>query len=339
MPVLPAQTNRDTFMLLRTLLCGAVALPILLTGPSMALTSDGHIQSNGRSGLHFDLPSLRLPGLSPRAGGEQVQLAQAGDQRILQLEEQVRQLSGTIEELNFQLLQMQDQLRRMQEDNELRFQEMEQRRSDAGGTAPRVQPSDNASAGTADGSGDDDFYAEIPRVEDGAQVRGQPPRNFGTITFDANGNATGAGVAEQPAGADGTTVAALPSGNSADELYRNSYEFILSGDYDTAEAGFRDLIARYPQGEHAPDAHFWLGEALLAQQKPREAAEVFLSASRDYPQSRKAPDTLFKLGVSMAAMNQRDVACATFAEVGQRYPQISDALKERIRQEQALASC
>lgn len=292
-------------MFLRTLISGMIALPVVL--------------------------AMMLPAS-----------AQAVDPRVAQLEEQIRQLTGTIEELNFQILQMQDQLRRMQEDNELRFQEIEGKRSDAGGAAD-MAPRDHAAATPAapaegNGSGDDGFYADVPRVQDNAQVLGSAPRNFGTITFDEKGNAKGAGLPEQPA--DGTTVAALPpTGDDADELYRNSYEFILSGDYATAEAGFRDLIARYPKGEHAADAHFWLGEALLAQEKPREAAEIFLSASRDFPQARKAPDTLFKLGTSMAAMGQRDVACATFSEVLQRYPQTTDALRERIRQEQALASC
>lgn len=287
--------------------------------------------------------------------------AQVTDPRVAQLEEQVRQLNGLVEELNFQILQMQDQLRRMQEDNEMRFQELEQRRSDATG----ARTSDRAAADSEGaGSGDEEFYggaqaqaparqppaqspAQPPASGEGAQVLGEPPRNLGSITFDADGTprvATPADPAVQgqatPTGPDDTTVAALPSGSDDDdELYRNAYEFILSGDYDTAEASFRDLIARFPDSEHAADAHFWLGEALLAQQKPREAAEIFLAASRDFPQARKAPDTLFKLGVSLAAMNQRDVACATFTEVLQRYPQSSDALKERVKQEQATASC
>ena len=274
--------------------------------------------------------------------------AQTTDPRVAQLEEQVRQLNGLVEELNFQLLQMQDQLRRMQEDNEMRFQELEQRRSDASGTrssdhaATTPAPSDDA------GSGDEEFYGGgMQAAGEGAQVRGEPPRNLGSITFDADGTPRLAqpadpalqGQGQVGQGQDGTTVAALPRGDDDDELYRNSYEFILSGDYDTAEAGFRDLIARFPDSEHAADAHFWLGEALLAQQKPREAAEIFLAASRDFPQARKAPDTLFKLGVSLAAMNQRDVACATFTEVLQRYPQASDALKDRVKQEQSAASC
>lgn len=271
--------------------------------------------------------------------------ASAQDQRVIQLEEQVRQLSGLVEELNFQILQMQDQLRRMQEDNELRFQEIEERRSDNSGT----RSSDHATAGS--GSGDAEFYggsqlqteaqaAEAQTPAAGSRELGAPPRNLGSITFDADGSprvATQAGPVPQP---DETTVAALPPrGDNDDELYRNSYEFILSGDYDTAEAGFRDLIARFPNSEHAADAHFWLGEAVLAQQKPREAAEIFLAASRDYPQARKAPDMLFKLGVSLAAMQQRDVACATFTQVLQRFPQASDALKQRVKQEQATASC
>lgn len=266
------------------------------------------------------------------------------DPRVGQLEEQIRQLTGTIEELNFQILQMQDHLRRMQEDYELRFQELEERRSDAGPAPSRdAAPRDTASAATPDNSsGDDEFYANVPRVEDGATVRGEPPRQLGSITFDAAGNPIGAVTAPPAvttATADNQTVAALPTGSTDDEIYRNSYQFVLSGDYDTAEAGFRDLIERFPNSQHAADANFWLGESLLAQQKTREAAEIFLAANRNFPQARKAPDMLFKLGVSLAAMNQRDLACATFSEVLQRYPQTTDALRERLKQEQATASC
>src|SRR5690606_3095698 len=102
--------------------------------------------------------------------------AQVADPRVPQLEEQVRQLTGTLEELNFQILRMQDQLRRIQEDYELRFQELEQRRADASGASP--QPSQQQA-----GSGDDEFYADVPRVEGSAPVAGAPPRDFGTIVF------------------------------------------------------------------------------------------------------------------------------------------------------------
>ena len=48
---------------------------------------------------------------------------------------------------------------------------------------------------------------------------------------------------------------------------------------------------------------------------------------------------LLKLGISLVGLNQRDVACATFGEVGKRYPEVSSALKDRVKQEKALAGC
>lgn len=55
--------------------------------------------------------------------------AQANDQRVIQLQEQVRNLTGKLEELNFQILQMQEQMRKIQEDNEFRFEELEKEKS------------------------------------------------------------------------------------------------------------------------------------------------------------------------------------------------------------------
>ncbi len=276
--------------------------------------------------------------------------AQVTDPRVAQLEEQVRRLSGLVEELNFQILQMQDQLRRQQEDNEFRFQELE------GGTSGAPRPAADGQqgslqppAGTVAPAQDLAQGQPAPALGQPGADLGAPPRDFGTITFDANGNPVGTSLEESavgnasggaPMSADETVVAALPTGtDEASVLYRNSYELVLSGDYAAAETGFRDYIARFPGTENEADARFWLGESQLAQDRYREAAETFLSASRDFPQSRLAPEMLYKLGVSLSEMQQREVACATFAEVSKRYPNASAALMERVRQEQALASC
>jgi tol-pal system protein YbgF len=289
----------------RHLLFAALALPLIFSAPAMAQT----------------------------------------DPRVSELEEQVRRLGGTIEELNFQILQMQDQMRRMQEDFEFRFQEMEQ----GGGSSGT--PTLERQGSLPGGEPPRDQTAEIIEQEGDSAQLGAPPREFGTIVFDAQGNVVGSSVLDNPpAGqtlpsaeampADETVVAALPpSGDGPDSLYRNAYEFILSGDYATAEAGFRRFIEEHAGNENEPDARFWLGEAQLAQNKHRDAAETFLAASRDFPESRKAPEMLYKLGVSLSGLNQRDVACATFAEVSRRYPQASEALMERVRQGQSAASC
>lgn len=342
-------------MKIRTVLAGAVAAQLILAVGAVAGVRDAnetaHLEAVGAAYLdgRTPAPKIRIPGPRDQRVDVRpyVQLAQAGDPRITQLEEQVRQLNGLVEELNFQLLQMQDQMRKMQEDNDFRFQQLEgsgdgvaapaanQQRGDAGGIETIIESPEGTLARAPDPA------AQQPQL-------GEPPRTLGRITFDAQGRPLGTvqdpgslpGVETGPAQqTDNTNVAALPSTENPEELYRTSYELILSGDYAMAEQGFSDHIARFPSDARTADAHFWLGEAQLGQQKYREAAQSFLAANRDYPDSRKAPDALLKLGVSLAAMDQRDVACATLAEVGKRYPKASPAILDRAKQEQAKASC
>lgn len=352
----------------RTILSGTLAVLLVST----MTAAPGHAQANGSDGgFSFHLPTLGVFGGNKEKETQTQFAQQSGGVGMTGVEDQIRQMNGKIEELNFQILQMQEQIRKQQEDNEFRFQQLEgsggqgtQKKSDAGGApdrsvaqAPAAQP-DGGTGQTASaqppGQQSTDQIGEViidsGNGEPGKVIQGTPPKTFGTITVDKNGNvvetgqsaATSAPAASAPAAKaqdSGTVVAALPPTDNADELYRNSYQFILSGDYPTAEQGFRDHIARFPKNAKAADAHYWLGEALLGQQKYRDAAETFLAASKDYPKAKKAPDMLLKLGVSLVGLHQRDVACATFSEVGKRYPDISSALKERVKQEQALASC
>lgn len=249
-------------------------------------------------------------------------LAQAGDPlfRIGQLEEQVRNLNGRIEELGFQLLQMQEQMRQMQEDNEFRFQELEKtsgQRSDAGSGAvqPGIEPSTTAST--------------IPN----GQGTGAPALDLGTLQVDPNSDLIG-GIIEplQPGG----QTASL---NSPDDLYQAGYNHMLTGDYGLAEQVFGDYIAAYPEGGRAADAMFWLGEAQYSQGRYQDSAKTFLDAHKQYPQADKGADSLLKLGMSLAKLDNRETACATLREVLIRYPGASAAVRAKVSEEQQLASC
>lgn len=284
----------------------------------------------------FAAPALATPVLSgfsqaaplpPAAVGaaqdrDNVILAQAGDPlfRIGQLEEQVRNLNGRIEELGFQLLQMQEQMRQMQEDNEFRFQELEKtngQRSDVGSgvTQPGIEPSTTAST-----------------IPDG-QGAGAPALDLGTLQVDPNSDLIG-GIIEplQPGG----QTASL---NSPDDLYQAGYNHMLTGDYALAEQVFGDYIAAYPEGGRAADAMFWLGEAQYSQGRYQDSAKTFLDVHKKYPQADKGADSLLKLGMSLAKLDNRETACATLREVLIRYPGASAAVRTKVSEEQQLASC
>lgn len=297
-----------------------------------------------------------------------IQMAQASDPRVSQLEEQIRQLTGKIEELNFQILQMQEQMRKVQEDNEFRFEELEKnKRSDAGGKQDRTvaeapststtqeasqDASSTADAGTSvapaadpNAAGADAVAVDPQIIDPNAATTGMPPQTLGTIRFDANGNVIGetqvdpGSQSSLPTSSDGQVIAALPQTNDPKELYQEAYQLLLSGDYRASEAAFRSHIDRFPNDEASPDARFWLGESLYGQGRYQEAASVFLDAHRDFPESRKSAENLLKLGMTMAKMNDREVACATLASVPKRYPNASVATLDRVKHERASNKC
>jgi tol-pal system protein YbgF len=250
-----------------------------------------------------------LPPVDVPVSNNRMLLVQATDPRVFQLEEQMRQLNGRIEELNFMVLELQEMIRKMQKDNEFRFQELEGQKQGAAPPAPGG--TDTASAPAA----------------------GTPPADLGTITFDSAGNPVGGGGLQPGA------TASIPAGLGDAELFDSAYALVLAGDYGAAESALREHVTRFPASERTPDARYWMGEAQLGQSKYTEAAENFLSISRDFPKAQRAPEALLKLGVSMAALKKNDIACATFNEVMRRYPSAGDALKSRVDTEKAAAQC
>lgn len=89
--------------------------------------------------------------------------------KVQQLEEQIRQLNGRIEEMSFQLLQMQETIRKAQEDNEFRFQELEGGK----GASPTAAPKKKAEASPVNPA--------TPPTDDVATIIETPPQGGASI--------------------------------------------------------------------------------------------------------------------------------------------------------------
>lgn len=309
-----------------------------------------------------------LPLLAMATGGTTA-FAQASDQRVIQLQEQVRDLTGKLEEMNFQILQMQEQMRKIQEDNEFRFEELEKKKKADAGSDQSTQTaaadsaavsSDGASAEkeprqTASASADNDNTAQdssdfqpaqdantdnsAASVATGQQtpvtVTSQAPRALGSIRFDSSGNVIGGSLSDEPA----QQTVSLPQTDNPNELYNAAYQFILAGDYRSAEVAFRAHIDRYPADPMTSDARYWLGEALYGQDRFAESATVFIDNQRDFPDSKRGAENMLKLGMAMAKLNDREVACATLAKISSRFPSAAPAVLKRADEERKLNRC
>jgi tol-pal system protein YbgF len=276
--------------------------------------------------------------------------------RVQQLEEQLRQLNGKVEEMSFQLLQMQETLRKAQEDNEFRFQELEGGKKKSSLEKPADQDTANNTSGDQTPEvqpGDEAAQLDQPMDESGNQLDlGTPAIDLGKLKVDENGNVMGADEADPNAVAkqdlpapDTNTVdqndqtAALDPKVSDGDQYQSSYEQVLAGDYAAAETGFAAFIASHPDSKKIADANFWLGEAQYSQGKFNDAAKTFLNAYKTYGKSEKAPEMLLKLAMSLAALDSRDTACATLREVAKAYPKASRAIITKVATEQKRLSC
>src|SRR5439155_7298233 len=245
-------TARD-IMHFRTVLSGTLALLLVSSISSVAAPADGGQSSD--SGFTFHLPTLGIFGEKKKS--EQAQMAQQDSAGITGLEDQLRQMNGKIEELNFQILQMQEQMRKQQEDNEFRFQQLEggsqgakptgQKKSEAApqdgntnngktnmgdagtgnsGTntgvaeAPATQAPADTSAQDGGGKSVGEVIVESQTGDPGKVITGAPPKTFGTITVDKNGNAVNAegnpqasAPAEAPAATASAPTAETPAKN------------------------------------------------------------------------------------------------------------------------------
>ncbi len=278
--------------------------------------------------------------------------------RVQQLEEQLRQLNGRVEEMSFQLLQMQEQLRKAQEDNEFRFQELEGGKTKKKSSLETTADQDTANNTSGDQTPEvlpeqDAAQLDQPMDDSGSQIdMGTPPIDLGKLKVDGNGDLIGALEADPNAVAtqdlpapDTSTVdnadqtAALDPGASDGDQYQAAYEQVLAGDYASAEAGFAAFIATHPDSKRIADANFWLGESQYSQGKFGDSAKTFLNAYKTYGKSEKAPEMLLKLAMSLAALDSRDTACATLREVAKAYPKASRAIITKVASEQKRLSC
>ncbi len=278
--------------------------------------------------------------------------------RLNRLENQVRQLSGEVERLQFENRQLREQQRSFQEDVEFRFQERggaarppaqgqpaPQRRGDAepppGPQRRADAPEPGAQAGSAPGPRPlGQTPPSAPLALPGAQRGGiadlleeRPgPGGGGPLDLSAVGRT------EPGAPRSGPSVAATGTGNARAD-YDAAYAWLLQKQYEQAEMAFRQFLQSHPRHALVPDAIFWLGESYFQRTRHREAAEQFLKVSTEHAKSGKAPEAMLKLGVSLNALGAREQACATFAELERKFPQAPNSVRQGVDREQKRARC
>ncbi|MBT6177123.1 MAG: tetratricopeptide repeat protein [Deltaproteobacteria bacterium] len=108
-------------------------------------------------------------------------------------------------------------------------------------------------------------------------------------------------------------------------LFIRALEHHGAGELDKAGILLEKLLGQYPQSNHAPSAHYWLGECHYESSRPQVAIVHYERVFTDYPKHTKAAGALLKTGLSYKNMKRVDDARTTFSVLLSRYPQSAEA--------------
>ncbi len=128
--------------------------------------------------------------------------------------------------------------------------------------------------------------------------------------------------ARPPTTADDSTRALVRGGGGGDpaELYRTAQEQRSRGSLNTARAAFEEFLARHPNHELAPDAHFFVADVLYQQENFEDALEAFQEVQARFPTAARVPDALYRIALIQIEMDDMDDAERTLERIVNTYP-------------------
>jgi tol-pal system protein YbgF len=119
-----------------------------------------------------------------------------------------------------------------------------------------------------------------------------------------------------------------PEGRGRDaerEAYREAFDLLKQRRYDDAAAAFRALLSRYPRGELADNARYWLGETYYVKRDYAAALAEFQRVLDDYPLSPKVAGSMLKIGYIQDERKEWPRARTTLERLIDKFPDSTEA--------------
>jgi len=226
--------------------------------------------------------------------------------RIQDIEDQLQNLRGQLEEANFHNKNTADRLDKLSSDIDYRLGAIEKK------------------IGLSPGAADESASQPGGAVQPQSTVL-IPPKDT-----DANASAPATDAAQQQA--------VLPSGAPKDQ-YAYAFGLLNQNDYAGGERAFKEFLAQHSTDPLAANAQYWLGRTYFARNNFNEAVRTFAEGYKKYPHAQRAPENLLYLGRSLAAINQKTNACQAFGRMLSEYPKATDATKASAQAERKKLAC
>mgnify|MGYP001374840170 CR=1 FL=1 len=245
--------------------------------------------------------------------------------KLSEIENQFQELTNKFEEINFKLDKLSNRLSKSQADNQLRFQELENK--------------------TVGSETKESSTAKLNNEEDKVLPGSSQPQDLGSISY--KDNETGDENQKIQSIETTNTVVTetfvseekiLPKG-TPNEQYEFATSFLKVGDYNMAERAFREFVDNNPDHNLAGNAQYWYAETFRIRQLFTDAASAYLEGYQKYPRSQKAPINLLKLGVSLVQIGEKDQGCLMISGVEKEYPKANQSVLQKAKYEEKKFEC
>jgi len=195
--------------------------------------------------------------------------------RISELEEQIRRLQGTIEQVSFENRSLKTQIEKSSQDVDFRLTALEK--------AQLAQPQSNHN----DNAGNTDQIKPM--------VDKSPEDNEKSNDEDK--------------------AAQEQSFATPKEHYNYAFKLLNQSKYSEAGQSFAAFNKKYPKDPLIGNSYYWLGETYYVGRDYIKSADNFRRGYEAAPTGPKAPDNLLKLAISMSNLNKNKEACIVLNQV------------------------
>lgn len=229
--------------------------------------------------------------------------------KVDDMQSQVQALRGQVDELTHQIQQMQAQQKTM-------YSDLDKRLSQKGASSAEIpQPSSDEAAAETD--------SNIPAGT--IKPKAKPKKAVAAVSKPVTNKLAATSLA---------SAADQPNSAEEQQIYQTAYGLIKAKKYKEAADTLQNMLQKYPSGQFAANAHYWLGELYGLLGKNDQAASEFNVVVKHYPDSPKIADAQLKLGLLYAAQFKWPDAKSAFKVVMNNYPGTASArlASEQLKQ-------
>jgi tol-pal system protein YbgF len=292
---------------------GAIALTVIFSAGATAAPT--FAASRFVDSKHVQVAAIFGESDEERAAREQHEdnqdlATQALSQRVRDLEESLRQVTGQNESQAHQIQELNERIERQQKDFEYRL---------------------CALAAQQLGAGDRQGQPGLPCGQGGPASGTMAPMGQGGSQSGPQGGGPPGGQMGRPPGVLGSLSQNEATPNSPPQQgmraqFDAAMNLLGKAQYDEARAAFRSFADANPRDPLAPQAVYWIGRVAYVQKDFPGAARAYAEVIKKYPSSANAPESMLKLGQSLLAAGQKKEGCTALVALKKKYPGAAKAL-------------